>query len=121
MLSNHEYSIIYCYKLDNWLIAKYLCSTDKYIFIKCSFANMYHVYMYIHKIILNGYLILVLLLQYETVSFCHSFQVILLPKDLREFPSLTHLEVGLVNVGILLVLLEKTPVLKTLILKVCNY
>jgi hypothetical protein len=34
---------------------------------------------------------------------------------------LTRLEVGLVSVDNLLVLLQKTPVLKTLVLKVSNY
>jgi len=53
---------------------------------------------------------------------CHPFQVVLkLPEHLCVFPMLTHLEVGFLSVDILLALLRKTPVLKTLVLKVRSY
>ncbi|RHN53368.1 putative FBD domain-containing protein [Medicago truncatula] len=44
-------------------------------------------------------------------------KVLMQPKELCVFPMLTDLEVGLVSVEILLALLQKTPVLKTLVLK----
>jgi len=55
-------------------------------------------------------------------SLCHLFQVDLMPpENLCVFSMLTQLELGLVSVDILLALLQKTPVLKTLVIKVRNY
>jgi len=66
-------------------------------------------------------------LQYKSVPLHHSFQVLkrfnirIRLESVCVFPMLTHLDVGLLSVDILLALLQKTPVLETLVLKVSNY